>query len=398
MTRKALVLLGLILAVTGIAQQSYTQMTFGYPFDTPVDPRSVAMGESFVAVPSNPAALQYNPAGLAGLHGLGVSYSSMSQDWYLKGVSLYSINATVGTSFGVFGAQYNRKVLGSIPVTTAQFPDGNGSEMKLYSHDFAIGYAYRLPAGVALGVSAKYYDFVETISGSLNGASPPWTSTPAYLFDFGIMYTLPRLHSQTAVEDSITLGLSYQNIGTRWKFVYPPTPGQWETIDSSPNTGFAQLPEYFRIGLSYALRVRPAEPSALTPFAAVLSGEFRSLQAPIPSMYSLYGLFGPISSNPETSYWGIGLECTILEYVSLRGGAAFRPYVDVEAERDRPSYRYGAGVNLPLERLGADLPLTISAEYSVIPVSWPSSLGFTNGDTGTFPVFSFEVRYTGSPW
>jgi hypothetical protein len=32
----------------------------GYPFDTPADSRSVAMGESFVGLPSNPAALMYN--------------------------------------------------------------------------------------------------------------------------------------------------------------------------------------------------------------------------------------------------------------------------------------------------------------------------------------------------
>ena len=33
------------------------------------------MGESFTALPSNPSSLMYNPAGLAGLAGLRVSYS-----------------------------------------------------------------------------------------------------------------------------------------------------------------------------------------------------------------------------------------------------------------------------------------------------------------------------------
>jgi hypothetical protein len=52
----------LILAASARSQGSVD----GYPFGIPADPRSVAMGESFVALASNPAALLYNPAGLAG--------------------------------------------------------------------------------------------------------------------------------------------------------------------------------------------------------------------------------------------------------------------------------------------------------------------------------------------
>src|SRR5271169_1411852 len=105
--------------VASIAQFAFSQAgPEGYPFDTPADPRSVAMGESFVALPSDPAALMYNPAGLAGLTGLNVSYSRKSMDWFLKGWSVSSINAAVGTSFGAFAAQYNRKSMGTIPITT----------------------------------------------------------------------------------------------------------------------------------------------------------------------------------------------------------------------------------------------------------------------------------------
>ena len=167
-------LLAVTFLVVGIAGDALCQSgSPGYPFDTPADPRSVAMGESFVALPANPAALMYNPAGLAGLSGLNISYSRKSLDWYLKDWSIATINATLGTSFGVFAAQYNRKSMGTIPVTTVQFPDGNGSAYTLYAHDVAFGYAYRLPVGLALGLSAKYYDFVETLSGPLNGGPSP---------------------------------------------------------------------------------------------------------------------------------------------------------------------------------------------------------------------------------
>jgi hypothetical protein len=100
----------IVIIITGALECVFCQAgRAGYPFDTPVDPRGVAMGESFVALPSDHAALMYNPAGLAGLSGLSVSYSRKSLDWFLQDWSFYSINATVGTSFGVFAAQYNRE-------------------------------------------------------------------------------------------------------------------------------------------------------------------------------------------------------------------------------------------------------------------------------------------------
>ncbi len=395
-----------------LSEPAYSQLgAGGYPFDSPADPRSVAMGESFVALPSDPAALMYNPAGLAGLNGLNVSYSRKSLDWFIKDWSISSINATVGTSFGVFAAQYNRKSMGTTPVTTEQYPDGNGSNITLYAHDAALGYAYRLPMGLALGASAKYYDFVESISGPLNGGTPPWKSTPAYLFDFGVTYTLPRLHAQDVVEDSITVGLTYQNIGSQWKYTYPPATDPHVLLEYFPGSVAYQMPEYFRIGLSYAMRIRPKEDGDLSPLAGVFSGEFRSLEAPLQSSYYLmyYGAPQPV---PETSYWGLGVELTIYEFVSVRGGAAFRPYNDVEGERDRPSFRYGAGIHVPFRRIGLDMPLTFSFEYTVIPVSEPissSSYVFsqpagpgyfedTGVSRGTYPLFSLEIQYTGFPW
>jgi hypothetical protein len=381
-----------VIIITWVPGYAFCQ---GYPFEVPSDPRSVAMGESFVGLPSNPAALMYNPAGLAGLSGLSVLYSRKSLDWISQGWSLYSISVAGATSFGVFAAQYNRNSLGSMPITTVQFPDGNGSEMTLYSHDVALGYAYRLPVGLALGASAKYYDFVETISGSLNGGTPAWESTPAYLFDFGLTYTLPRLHSQATVEDSITLGMSYQNIGSRWKVEYPPSPGQHTLVGVYQGVQETQLPEYFRIGLSYALRIRPTEDGGLSPFAAILTGEFRSLQAPLPDTYTLYPSGAPY---PETSYWGLGFECTFFEILSIRSGAAFRPFDGVEGDRDRPSFRYGAGVNLPLHRIGIGLPLTASVQYTVVPVIEHGYYLSPGDRTGTLPVFSIDIQYTGSPW
>ena len=383
---------------------AFSQYDGSYPFNTPVDPRSAAMGESFVALPSDPAALMYNPAGLAGLNGLSVSYSRMSMDWFIQDWSVASVTAAAGTPFGVIAAQYNRKSMGKVAVTTVQYPGGTGSEISLYSYSLALGYSYRLPVGLALGISAKYYDYLQTVSGPAPVGLPPWHTVPSYLFDFGLTYTLPRLHSQSTVEDSLTIGMCYQNIGTRWQVSIP-----LNTFDNSgaTTTEYLVLPQYYRLGLSYAMRLRPTEEGGLSPFGATIAGEFRSLQSPLPTSYAVYSYSAPY---PETSYWGLGLEFTFYDIVSVRGGAAFRPYSDVEADRDRASFRYGACVCLPFRRIGIDLPLTFSFQYTVIPVSepvtqyvfdQPAGPGFfedMGARTGTYPLLSLEIQYEGVPW
>lgn len=134
----------------GIAKPAMSQGSYyGYPYEIPADPRSVAMGESFAGLPANPAALMYNPAGLAGLSGLDISYSYRGLNWVppTEKWGFYSFNAAVATSFGVFAARYDRKSLGSMLVTTSAGPDGDGTEMHLYSHDIALGYALGLGRG-----------------------------------------------------------------------------------------------------------------------------------------------------------------------------------------------------------------------------------------------------------
>ena len=361
---------------------------YGYTVDVPADPRSVAMGESFVALPSDPAALMYNPAGLAGLKGMSVSYSQRSLDWVGDGWKLYSINATVATSIGVFAAQYNRKSLGTMSVTTSESPDGDGTTVNLYSYNFTLGYALSLHRGPTLGVSAKYFDAGQTVSGPSSGLVFTWTSTPAYLFDFGITYTLPPLHSQTTIEDSITAGMSYQNVGTHWK-------AEIRYLDPTGTPSMSQeenaLPLYFRIGVSYAMGVRPPQSGGLSPFAAVFSGEFRSLQNPS-FPYTATG------SNAGTSFWGAGLECTIYEILSLRGGVSFRPYTDFEGERDRAAFRYGAAIHLPLQKIGVDVPFSASFQYAVVPLNQLDYYSQTSQEKSSLPVFSLDIQYTGAPW
>jgi hypothetical protein len=364
MNTKPLLLVSIILLIPG-ASRSQGGVD-GYPFDIPADPRSVAMGESFVALPSNPAALMYNPSGLAGLQGISLSYSRRALnavsaiDEYMS----HSVSGAFAVPFGVFGVQYNRKSLGTLVVTTAANPDGPGTEATYYySHDLAIGFGTRLINGLALGAAAKYYDFVESSSG------------PAYLFDVGLLYTLPPMHGPTVIDDSLSIGLSVQNFGTQ---------------RNATARGFEirqDLPEYFRIGLSYSIRTMPGEESALTPVGIVVTGEYRNLL----NQNSIL--------HEGRSYWGAGIEASVFEILCLRAGAYTQPFTWFDGERDRPAYRYGVGLNVPLRKIGSGLPLMISLNYSVEPLDQivnPSLTGYT--EKVSLPAFSLDLRYVANLW
>ena len=365
MNNRLLLLVYMFLVAAGFGRAQ--GIVDGYPFDTPADPRSMGMGESFVAVPSNPSALMYNPAGLAGLQGSSISYSRRA----LNVVSLidemmcYSLTGTVAVPFGAFAVQYNRKLVGTFPVTTAENPDGE-FELTVYSYDVAIGFGTRLTDGLALGVAAKYYRAV---------LSPE----PGYLFDLGLLYTLPPLHDQHVINDSLSVGLSVQNIYS-----------QKDYSIGTPSGSFvvkSYLPEYFRLGIAYALRLPPNDRSALAPIAFVVTGEYRNLLNDIAYAYN------------GRAYWGVGLETTVFEFLSLRGGAAFSPFTSFDGERDRPAYRYGFGLNLPLRKLGSGIPLIISFNYAVEPLNQivnPYVAGFT--EKSSLPSLSLDLHYDANLW
>ena len=361
MNRKIFLIASLILlAVGSIRAQGIVE---GYPFDTPAEARAISMGESFVALPSNPSALMYNPAGLVGLQGLTLSYSrrSLNAVSVIEDMMVYSLTGTVALPFGVFGFQYNRKLYGTFLVTTAENPDGE-YETTIYSYNVAVGFGTRLTNGLSLGAAAKYY--------SATFYQDPW-----YLFDFGLLYTLPPLHDRTAFTDSLSVGISVQD-------VYTP---RNVTVGGYPVEEF--LPEYFRLGIAYALLVPPHDESALTPIAVVVTGEYRNLLNDKAPLYN------------GRAYWGVGFETTVFELLSLRAGATFSPYTSFDGERDRPAYRYGAGLNLPLRKLGAGIPLLVSINYAVEPLNQIVTNAFTGfSERSSLPSFSLDLHYETDIW
>ena len=334
--------------VLGVARCALSQEgLYGFPFIVPADPRSFAMGESFSALPANPSALLYNPAGLAGLSGIRVSYSQRSLAGEYHG-TLRSFNAVVGTPAGVFAAQYNRDYYGILPMIVT---DNGPLPVEAYDFDIGIGYALGLGRGFSIGGAAKYYDSRGLTPGPSTGYSLSTTSMPARLFDIGLTYTLRRFHSQVTLEDSLTLGMSYQNIGTGGSRTYP---GVYiPELDMQVG-----MPQFFRAGLSYTLRVVPRATGDVSPFEAVFSGEYRSSQT---------------TGGKDGA--GLGMEFTIDEIVSLRAGELI-----VSGASDG-HIRYGGGVRLPFRSLGFDIAL----QGAVIP--WNSLYAF-----------SIDVQFPVCPW
>lgn len=359
---------------------------YGYSVDIPADPRSIAMGESFVATPADQAAVMYNPAGLAGLRGIVLSYAHRDMNWVPNTGQwkTYSVTGLAATPAGVFAAQYNRKSLGSYPVTTPGFPDGSGSEASVYSHSIALGYAHRFPHGFAVGLSAKYFDYITSYSGRVSGSITNSNSTPAYLFDVGCMYSVPLCSASAGILDSVTIGMAYQNIGTQWK-ANTYFAGMSPTYQLNDEI---QLPQYFRLGFSLALGLPIAEPGALQPFGAIVTGEFRSLQTSFPLN----------ATRGAADFWGAGIEFNAFEVFSLRGGVTVSPIEDFEGRAHRAAFRYGVGVNLPLRIADAGLPVCIAVSYTVIPLNQlPYYAQIGESERWSVSVFSLDLRVTRWP-
>ena len=324
--------------IVGIADRGFSQGVMnGYPFEAPADPRSFAMGESFTGVPSSPSALIYNPAGLAGLTGVCVSYSQRKfEGGYNR--TLRAFGVTAGTSFGVFALDYNRDSYGVWPVTLYE---GAPPPMNTYDYDVAFGYALGLGRGFSIGAAVKSYDFEGFVPDGIRAGLSTLSAKPATLFDFGFLWTLPRFHSQAVVRDSLSIGMSYQNIGKSYVAFH---------VDLNPRG----LPEYFRMGASYALRVMPRNEGGVSPFQAVFSGEYRTA-----------------SSSAGFDAYGLGAEITIEEVFSLRVGGSF-------LGAEETPIRYGVAVRLPVPSLGFDL----SFQGAVIPWHSTSALSIEFRTTG----------------
>jgi hypothetical protein len=160
-----------------------------------------------------------NPAGLAGIHGAGLSYAQRTIDWlgYLESYRYHGANAYAESPIGVFGIQYNHFTEGEFTVvryssSPAGYVSGRASA---YDHTIAVGFGRNIVKGLDAGITAKYHDFVFSWVGNVpKGVSIPST-TPAWLFDAVGCYT--SFPMPVRYLHGLAVGTSIQNIGTKLK-------------------------------------------------------------------------------------------------------------------------------------------------------------------------------------
>lgn len=94
-----------------------------------------------------------------------------------------------------------------------------------------------------------------------------------------------------------------------------------------------------------------------------------------------------------TSY-RFGLEATLMEVLSLRGGfySETRPDVNEEISRLDNKFTYGIGVFLPMQRLtGLDLPLDINIDFTLLSQSFEAGPGGIQSPL--FYIWGIRVKY-----
>ncbi len=192
--RTALVLLLLFqLSANVSAQETYY---------TPTDARSISMGESFAALDRNALALFYNPACLANIHGIQLSYSQRQFEWnqFTKGTKYNFFNVAVATPIANIAFSYNRFELGKV-----EYSNPSGVVYKVsnpFHYTFALGASHSFENGISVGIAAKLDDFSESV-GLMNsaGGSTELSMSSPIIFDLGFLFTTTFASTSSCISD-----------------------------------------------------------------------------------------------------------------------------------------------------------------------------------------------------
>jgi len=361
---------GLLLAAPFIATS--TAMAQLNSLTTPIDGRTVALGESFTGMRGDLATMFYNPAGIAGIEGIHATYSQRSMDWisYLSDFRYSSIQSVVQTPIAVFGAFYNRLSYGELTVSSPTSPEGIG---KTSPYDQTLGVTGAITAfpGFDLGLSVKGFQYVDLPTGGGGGQGVTTNSTSwAVMVDVGALYTL-SLASGPFSHD-LGVGASLQNFGSN-------------AVMSAGNgnpTVSEQPARFLRLGVSYSIAIVSPSENSLTPCRLTATGEYRNI------------LNTQYSANGERDYYGWGVELWGFEILALRAGW-FLSNVDwIYGTAGEPKARYGAGVHLPMHKLGLSVPLAIRADYAVIKLR--DAYGWLGDTKSSLNAFTIGVSYEGN--
>lgn len=160
-----------------------------------VGARAIGMGSAFVGLSNDATAIYWNPAGLAYMDKIQVSFTHL---WWFQDISYEYFLHSQPTKYGTFGWS-----LGYLHMDPMQGRDIEGeltSQFKSSDMAFTIAYGRRVRKDISIGGSIKYIN--EKIENE---------NASAFAFDFGWLH-------KTQVKN-LFLGGSFQNWGSSMKFV-----------------------------------------------------------------------------------------------------------------------------------------------------------------------------------
>ncbi len=339
---KTVLLFVLLILVSSASAQNYLgdNVYRNNSLDFITDAASIAMGESFVAAISKEKSFLENPAATAGKNTFSAYYNYRADNWndIITDAKYISAGAAVPLRYGNFGFSFNQYSSGEYvsSVDNGKSTDKNTSIALYYSHNII--------RNLSAGVSAKIFNRELT---STTPGIYEISSNNAFLFDAGLIYTFPNLIDTEEMVSDLSLGLSLQNLGTKYE--------EEHNVNGSQKFDIT-LPRYLRAGFAYESNLTLGRLSRFE-IGLLITGEYK-------------GILNPSSAEKnDVDYWSGGIEATFFKIVSVRAGFLNSPEYSVLFDRKKFNWRYGAGLKIPMAIMGLKHPVVIKFDYAVIPIN-----------------------------
>ncbi len=206
----------------------------------PQGARGLGMGGAFVASADGPAAMYWNPAGIAELSGVHVLVEHTN---WIADIQYEYLGATVALgSLGAVGVNVTVSNIGDMKVTTIDQQDGTGEVFGVTDLAVGLSYGLKLTDNFAIGFNPKViYQKIWKMSATGFG------------MDLGIKYRTPFT--------GVVLGMAVTNFGSKMQMtgengliLYDPDPtssGNNGHIPAYLSTSQWELPLNFTVGLAY---------------------------------------------------------------------------------------------------------------------------------------------------
>lgn len=308
------------------------------------DPSTIAFGNSSVANIYSQMPAESNPALLTEQKGISVFYTQRNIDWwtFTRDMHYSSIGSSLETSFGSFAITYKRFSMGEISYVGFEYPEPI-SKGNLVDYSLSISYAKRLYDFLSVGLTLKTFKHDYEL---ISGQDIDYATNFPVAADFGILFSYSFFDD---FENKLFAGASIQNVGTEYtlnkKYIDNPIGGITDNVMIYPKT--------FKIGL--ACLIKPFNYENISPL----------------SLFFTAGLKTTINdiSYSEDEYKSLGLDINIFEIFSFRiGGVIYDKSTGCYGKENVLNWRYGFGININPQKLSVDIPVSLSFNYSWIPL------------------------------